>query len=53
MFGTDGDGKQKPWNFTHTGDLHHGPLARAESKVIKRMYKQRPRLPSAMYDVSG
>ena len=53
MFGKDSDGKQRPWNFAHTGDGHHGALARAQSKVLTRMFKQKPRLPSAMYDVSG
>ena len=53
-FGKDSEGKQKPWNFNHTGDRHHGqdrPLG--QSKVLSRMNRERPRLPTAMYDVSA
>ena len=53
MFGKDSDGKQKPWNFTHTGDRHHGPLAVGQSKVMGRLQKGRPRLPRSFYDVAA
>ena len=52
-FGKDSEGKQKPWNFNHTGDRHKGPLALGQSKVISGKMKERARLPSAMYDVSA
>ena len=52
-FGKDSDGKQQPWNFTHQGDDHHGPLGVAKSKVVSKWMRQKPRLPASMYDVSA
>ena len=53
MVGKDGKGKQKKLNFTHTGNAHHRQLNLASSVVMKRLKKDRPRLPSAMYDVAA
>ena len=46
-------GTQKQWNFTHKHEHHHGALQVSASKVMGRLNKMRPRLPSVMYDVEG
>ena len=54
MVGKDSQGNPKPWNFTHSyDDSHHGQLGISKSQVVERLKKERPRLPSAMYDVAA
>ena len=54
MVGKTADGKQKPWNFTHSSDdRHHGQLGVGRSQIVQRLRQTRPRLPSSMYDVAA
>ena len=53
MVGKDRHGAQKAWNFTHQHDDRHGQSSLGQSQVVVRLKKDRPRLPSAMYDVAA
>ena len=50
MVGKDVTGRQKPFNFTHHHDAHHGQLGIGQSLVAQRHKKDPVRLPAAMYD---